>query len=98
MNQLLHCFDNANNYPKSPSLLHHQTYEHVLEAWKGRLDEREDDLCSAEGMAEVHLLECKDSQKPFVPHCVKTYDELRTYFGFKDGKPQPDEDPQSQFL
>ncbi|KAI1623065.1 hypothetical protein EDD37DRAFT_455481 [Exophiala viscosa] len=98
MNQLVDCFKLAKEYPKATALLHHQTYDHFLEALKKRLDSREEDLFCSDADANVHGLRCRESQSPFVPGCVKSYDDLRTYFGFKEGQLQSDEDAQSQFI
>lgn len=98
MNQLLHCLDNANEYPRKPSLGDYQTYDRLLDALKKRLDRREKDLFCSDGASKVNVLQCKNSRHSFVDNCIETYDGLRTYLGFKEGQLQPGEDPQSQFM
>jgi len=98
MNQLVDCFEHANEYPRPPSLLYHQTYDHLLDALKRRLDKREEDLFCSDVDASLHVLRYKDPSGSFVEENVKSYDGLRAHFGFKQGQLQPDEDAESQFM
>ena len=94
MDEVVRSYEAAHDYPKS--LVCHQHYEHVLDSYLTRLNEREDSLFYGESRAAVHFWQFDHASQGFWDRCVHNALELREQL--RIGSLPQRLDPKCQFM
>jgi hypothetical protein len=75
MDELIRSFSGAHEYPKN--LVCHQVYPHILESYIRKLDERNNNLFSADHKVLVDFWQFDHAGQGFWDKCVRDAVELR---------------------